>query len=133
MLRRWISLWFVLALTLVSANLFAPGSASAEPAITASCYGSSCNGLDPYTTGCTSGAYVVAYGHGYDLARYYSPACNAYYGTASVGASYGWVHVWMAADFNATYYNGYPGAMSRMWDSGQACMWGEPHGSMYCA
>lgn len=133
MLRHWISLWFVLALTLVSANLFAPASASAEPAITASCYGASCNGLDPDAAGCTSGAYVVAYGFGYSVARYYSPSCNAFYSGASVGATSAWVTVWMEDNFNATYSSRYPAAVSKMWESGRACVYHEPFGGVYCA
>ena len=129
MLRRWFSLWFVLALTLVSANLLAPASVSAEPAITASCYGASCNGLDPYAAGCGNDAYQVAWV--YDVSRYYSPSCNAFFSVAAVGYN-AWVNVWMEDNFSATYNSGYPGAISKMWESGRACAYHEPYWSMDC-
>jgi hypothetical protein len=51
----------------------------------ATCYGSGCNGLNPSTTGCTAGAYLVSQADIYDASSNYiggvelwwSPTCQA--------------------------------------------------------
>ena len=75
---------FVLLLAL--SQLAAPTTtASAGTAAMASCYGSTCNGLSPVTTGCSADGYVVSSVEIYDdesnyfgmVYRYWSPTCQA--------------------------------------------------------
>lgn len=123
MLRRWTLVWFVLTLTLSSANLLAPAPAAAEPVITATCYGASCNGLDPYAAGCVQDSYIVARDEYYYLTRRYSPSCNAFWAEASGGYTYTFVEGWMEDNYSATYRSWYSGVTTAMWASGRACMY----------
>lgn len=53
--------------------------------VAATCYGSACQGLNPYTTGCTSGAYLASEADMFDSSsnyvgrvyRFWSPTCQA--------------------------------------------------------
>jgi hypothetical protein len=74
---------FVLLIALSS--LAAPTTVSAGTAAMATCYGSSCNGLNHYTTGCSADSYLVSTVEIYDdssnyvgtVYRYWSPTCLA--------------------------------------------------------
>jgi hypothetical protein len=86
---------FVLLLAL--SQLAAPTTTSAGAAAAATCYGSACNGLNHYTTGCSEDGYLVSEVEIYDdesnyvgmVYRYWSPTCQA-----------GWAYV--IADWRAT-------------------------------
>lgn len=87
---------FVLLLALF--QLSAPTTtASAGTAAMATCYGSTCNGLNHSTTGCSADGYLVSSVEIYDdesnyvgmVYRYWSPTCQA-----------GWSYV--ISDFRAT-------------------------------
>ncbi len=56
--RRFV--WFVIGMLLASTNLLIHPSVTTAQAMTATCYGASCNGLDPSTTGCKNDATIVA-------------------------------------------------------------------------
>lgn len=122
LLRRWTLVWFVLALTLSSTNLFAAAPAAAEPQVTATCYGASCNGLDPLSTDCMKGAVLVASYYG--LSRYYSPTCNAYYGYANWAWQGTYTQIQMQDDTNgSTLRSGWVYSIhSGMWATGQVCV-----------
>lgn len=58
---------------------------AATPAAAATCYGSGCDGLNPITTGCSTGAYVVSQTDIYDsfsndyvgqVSLWWSPTCQ---------------------------------------------------------
>jgi Protein of unknown function (DUF2690) len=75
---------FVLLLLL--SQLAAPTTTvSAGTAVAATCYGSACNGLNPFTTGCSADGYIVSEVDIYDnqsnyvgiVYRYWSPTCQA--------------------------------------------------------
>jgi hypothetical protein len=124
MVRPFRLIWFVSAITFTLANLFAAAPATAHPAVITSCYGASCNGLDPDAAGCSIDAYPVA--STTKLERYYSPSCNTFYAVAAGSDSYPSVYAWMDENFNVTArYGGY--VVSAMWERGLACVYGYGH------
>jgi len=74
---------FVLLLVLF--HPAAPTTTASAGTAPATCYGSTCNGLNPYTTGCSADGYVVSEVEIYDaesnyvgmVYRYWSPTCQA--------------------------------------------------------
>ncbi len=116
---------FVIGILLTSTNLLIHPSVATAQAITATCYGASCNGLDPSTTGCRDDARMVASRRvGWaTVYRYYSPACNAYYSRVYQSDTYYPITAYMEANREATARSG-NGALviSKMWESGLACM-----------
>lgn len=113
MLRHLLTIGFIVALAVSSIQ-----PAMAAPRAPTTCYGSSCNGVDPYTVGCVSDAvFVASYAY---VARYYSPSCNAYFGWTAA-APYETTAVWMSPNRSATVNFGIGYAYSYMWENGQAC------------
>lgn len=74
---------FVLLLTL--SQPAAPTTTATAGTAAATCYGSACNGLNPFTTGCGADGYAVSEVEMYDeysnyvgmVYRYWSPTCQA--------------------------------------------------------
>lgn len=122
-LRRFLSVWFVLALALTSFTLANPTSARAG------CYGETCNGLDPYEQGCFNDRVFIA--HNFYVSRYYSPSCNTFFGIGYAAAGDA-AFVWMSPHPSATSNSATNWVYSNMWNSGLACSF---YGSSvaYCA
>lgn len=110
--RHFVLVGFVLMVVIAALS-----PAVVPPARAASCYGLSCNGLDPYAAGCASDAVEIA--RGYLVWRYYSPSCNAYFAWA--GYPQDIAIAWMEANFDATYHEGWNQTYSLMWSYGRAC------------
>lgn len=109
--------WLVVAILLTTVHLVVPSPVTAAPTVTATCYGTSCNGLNPQF-GCWEG-YVVVASIG-RLERRYSPACNAYWGffTSTI---YEPLSVWMEDNPSVTVNHRYALVFSDMWASGRVC------------
>ena len=97
MYHRFLSVWLVVGVLLAS-TLIAPRGASAGP-FPPTCYGTSCNGQNPLTSYCSEGSVIV--GQVGLLTRYYSPACNAYWGHLR-SDTYIVVSAWMENNQSAT-------------------------------
>jgi hypothetical protein len=110
---------------LASTTLLSHPSVTTAQAITATCYGASCNGIDPGTTTCKSDATIVASKPvaWTTVYRYYSPSCNAYYAMVYQANTYYPITAYMEANRQATARSGNGAiATSKMWESGRACV-----------
>ena len=116
MYHRFLSFWLV-AGVLLATTLIAPRGAAAGP-FPPTCYGTSCNGQNPLTSYCSEGSVIV--GQVGLLTRYYSPACNAYWGHLR-SDTYIVVSAWMENNQSATIRTAYAVAITNMWASGRVC------------
>ncbi|MGW7446645.1 DUF2690 domain-containing protein [Kitasatospora sp. NPDC054795] len=76
-------------------GLAAPTASAATTQVTASCYGSSCNGQDPIDMGCNTDAYMVesAWSEYGTIELRYSSSCKANWARLSGGAKGQWFWV----------------------------------------